>query len=177
MEYTSGAATSQWSNGRNMASPWHEHPKLRGRFHPEFPDDLEVIIHDGGSHTSDHRPELMWVRITECRDGVFSGIVLNRPTQLKSVGQGSEIQFIVPEGGPYPLQVNRKYVQERPAWRLLMPCRKCGLSELFDPPSQLLASSFRSVTADQLSHGFTFTTRCGWCGDAIVVRLKRTNWP
>ena len=158
-----------------MPSPWHEHPKLRGRFRREAPDDLQVIVHDGGPHTSDRRPELLWVRVTECQDEVFSAVVLDRPTQLRNVAQGSEIQFIVPEGGQYPVQVNRKYLQERSTWRLLMPCRKCGLSELFDPPSQLLASSFSSVTADQLSHGFTFTTRCGWCGDPIVVRLKPTK--
>lgn len=170
-----GAAT-QRNNGRTMPSPWNEHPKLRGRFRPEFPDDLQVIVHDGGPVTSDRQPELMWVRVVECQDGVFSGIVLNSPTQLKSVTQGSVIQFIVPEGGQYPVQVNRKYLQERSAWRLLVPCKKCGLTELLDPPSQLLASSFPSITADQLSQGFTFTTRCGLCGGAVVVRLKRTNW-
>jgi hypothetical protein len=188
MDHSSQAprTTTTWSilwacresaNGRNMSPPWNEHPKLRGRFHPEFPDDLQVIVHDGGPHTSDRRPELVWVRVTECQDEVFSAVVLNQPAQLRCVAQGSHIQFIVPEGGQYPLQVTRKYLQERSAWRLLMPCEKCGLTELFDPPSQLLAASFPSVMPDQLSRGFTFTTRCGWCGNGIVVRLKRTNWP
>jgi hypothetical protein len=163
------------SDSRNMSSPWNEHPKLRGRFHAEFADDLQVIVHDGGPHTCDRRPELVWVRVTECRDEVFSGIVLNQPTQLQSVTKGSQIQFIVPQGGQYPLQVTRQYLQERPGWRLLMPCKKCGLTELFDSPSQLLVSSFPS--ADKMSHGFTFTTRCGWCGEGMVVRMKRTNWP
>lgn len=160
-----------------MPSTWNEHPKLRGRFHPESPDDLQVIVHDGGPHTSDRQPELVWVRVTECQQDVFSGVVLNKPFQLQSVAQGSQVQFIVPEGGQYPLQVSRKYLQERSDWRLLIPCKKCSLTELFDPPSLLLASSFPSVTEDQLSHGFTFTTRCGWCGGGMVVRLKRTNWP
>jgi hypothetical protein len=177
MEYPSGDAATQWSNGRNMPSPWNEHPKLQGRFHPEFPDDLQVIVHDGGRHPSGRLPELVWVRITGCQDEVFSGVVLNKPDHLQSVGQGSQIFFIVPEGGQYPLQVTLKYVQERPAWRLLTPCRKCGLTELFDPPSELVASSFPSIAANQLRHGFTLTTRCGWCGDGMVVRLKRTNWP
>jgi hypothetical protein len=172
-EYPSGGG--QRRNGRDMPARWNEHPKLRGRFHPEFPDDLQVIVHDGGPHTSDRQPELAWVRVTECQDEVFSGLVLNEPAQLRSVAQGSKIQFIVPEGGQYPLQVSQQYLQERSAWRLLMPCKKCGLTELFDPPSQLLASSFPS--AGQFSHGFTFTTRCGWCGEGMVVRLKRTNWP
>jgi len=30
-----------------------EHPKLRGRIHPEWSDDLQVIVLDGGPMTSD----------------------------------------------------------------------------------------------------------------------------
>lgn len=160
-----------------MSSPWNEHPKLRSRFDPEFPDDLQVIIHDGGPHISDRQPELVWVRVTDCQDEVFSGVLLNKPFQLQSVVQGSLINFIVPAGGQYPLRVTHKYLQERSSWRLLAPCKKCGLTELLEPPSQLVAASFPNVTADQLSGGFTFTTRCGWCGGGMVVRLKRTNWP
>lgn len=88
-----------------MSSSWNEHPKLRGRFHPESSDDLQVIVHDGGLYVADRRPELVWVRVTECQDEIFSGVVLNKPSQLPSVAQGSQIQFIVPEGGQYPLQV------------------------------------------------------------------------
>ena len=76
-----------------MLSPWNEHPKLRGRFHPEFPDDLQVIAHDGGPHTSDRRPELVWVRVTGCEDDIFTGVVLNHPTQLRGVVEGSQILF------------------------------------------------------------------------------------
>jgi len=177
MEYPSPGPAGQRVDATNMGSPWSDHPKLRGRFHPQYTDDLQVIVHEGGPHTSDREPELVWVHVTECSGEVFSGVVLNSPVQLQSVAQGSHIQFIVPEGGQYPLQVTSKYLQERSAWRLLMPCKKCGFTELFDPPSQLVSSTFPSATADELSRGFTFTTRCGWCGGGLVVRLKRTNWP
>ena len=160
-----------------MPSPWHEHPKLQGRLDADYPDDLQVIVHDGGPYTSNSGPELVWVRITGCQDEIFSGVVLNKPDQLQNISQGSEILFVVPEGGQYPLQVTPKYLQERPSWRLLMPCKKCGLTELFDPPSDLLATSFPNISADSLSQGFTFTTRCGSCGGGLVVRLKRTKWP
>lgn len=159
-----------------MTSPWSGHPKLRGRFHPDSPGDLQVIVHDAGPHLSQRHPELVWVRVASFQGEVFSGVVLNKPKQLRSVAQGSEILFIVPEGGQYPLQVTPKYLRERSTWRLLMPCKKCGLTELFDPPSELVACSFPDA-AIQLSHGFTFTTRCGWCGEGMVVRIKRTNWP
>ena len=160
-----------------MPSPWTDHPKLRGRFHAEFPDDLQVIVHDGSPQISHRHAELVWVRITGFENDRFSGVVLNQPDQLRSVAEGSQIVFIVPESGEHPLQVSSKYLDERSNWRLLAPCNKCGLTELFDSPSELVASTFPSVAAEQLSLGFTFTTRCGWCGGGQVVRLKRTRWP
>lgn len=30
-----------------MNEEWRDHPKLRGRFHSEYPDDLQVVIHEG----------------------------------------------------------------------------------------------------------------------------------
>jgi hypothetical protein len=179
MQYPLGQwRESEEKDQKYMSLSWNEHAKLRGRlFHPEFPDDLQVIVHDGGPHTSDRRPELAWIRVTECQDEVFTGVVLSKPSQLQNATQGARIQFIVPDGGPHPLQVTPNYMQERPSWRLLMPCKKCGLTELFDPPSQLLAVSFPNVTVNELNRGFTFTTRCGWCGDGMLVRLKRTSWP
>lgn len=160
-----------------MTPLWGEHPKLQGRFHPEFPDDVQVISHDGSPRRSGRQPELVWVRVTGCDGDVFSGVVLNQPQQLRNVSAGSNILFIVPQGGEYPLQVTRKYLEERSTWRLLMPCKTCGLTELLDPPSELVASTFPSVTAEALQRGFVFTTRCGICGDGMVVRLKRTSWP
>lgn len=154
--------------------PWNEHPKLRGRFHPEFPEDLQVIVHDASPAKSGGYAELVWVRVTGCDDEIFSGIVLNKPSHLRDVTEFSSISFIVPDGGQYPLQVTPKYLSERSMWRILMPCKGCGLTELLYPPTELVAYSFPLVTAAELSKGFTFTTRCGWCGGGMVVRLKRT---
>ena len=68
------------------------------------------------------KPELIWVRVTECQDEVFSGLLLDKPLHLHGVSLGSVIQFIVPGGGQYPLLVTPKYLQERSSWRLLTPC-------------------------------------------------------
>ncbi len=43
---------------------WRNHPTLESRFHPEHPDDLEVLVHDGGPRMTDCRPELVWVTVT-----------------------------------------------------------------------------------------------------------------
>jgi hypothetical protein len=99
-----------------MPHEWRDHPKLRGRFLAEYPDDLQVIVHDGGPRLTSHRPELIWVRITRGDGNLFRGRVLNQPEQLSSVSQGSEIQFLLPGGGEYPLMVTDRYLGERGFW-------------------------------------------------------------
>jgi hypothetical protein len=159
-----------------MSEPWNEHPKLRGKFHPDFSDCLQVTTHRGGPRTSDRHPELVWVRVTGCENDVFSGVILKGTTDLRETSEGIEILFIVPDGAEQPLQVTCKYIQERPIWRILSACNKCGLKELFDPPSDLIALSFSGMPAAQLKIGFTFTNTC-WCGGRQMVRLKPTAAP
>jgi hypothetical protein len=31
-----------------MKTPWRDYPPLIGKFHPEAPDDLQVLMHNGG---------------------------------------------------------------------------------------------------------------------------------
>ena len=51
----------------DMPYEWSKHPLLQERLHPEHPDDLEVIVHDGGPRITDRKPELMWVTIAGVR--------------------------------------------------------------------------------------------------------------
>lgn len=169
---------------KRISSHWTNHPTLQGRFHAQFPDDLQVIVHDGHPAITKRAAELVWVQVTACEADVtifggqhlprFRGTVLNKPHQLQSVSEGSEIQFVASEGGGHPLQVTERYLQDRPGWRLLAPCKNCGMSELFDTPSVLMEHYFPHVTASELN-GFTFTTKCGWCGGGQVVRLLRSK--
>jgi hypothetical protein len=166
-----------------MSGDWTNHPSLQGRFNPEFPDDLQVIVHDGPPTITKRAPELVWVRVTACGREVpifgdnrhltvFRGTVLNKPHHLLTVSEGAGIQFVVPKSGPHPLQVTAQYLEERPSWRLIAACKNCGMSELFCPALELAKRSFSNMTDNQLS-GFMFTTRCGWCGGGQVVRLMR----
>jgi hypothetical protein len=115
---------------------WRTHPKLKGRFLAEHPNDLQVIIHDGGPRITDRRPEAVWVTVTGCDGDIFIGRVLNQPTRLRPVQQGQQIRFIMPTGSENPVLVTEKYLQERQSWRI-HPCQKCGFSELFGAPSDL----------------------------------------
>jgi len=138
---------------------------------------MQVILHDGGPLKTDRQPQLVWVRVIGGTNELFSGVVLDKPAQLRTVRKGSKISFLLPKSGQYALQISSKYLEERPSWRLLIPCNQCGLSELLDPPSELIAKLFPAMTSEDLARGLTFTTRRGWCGGGLVVRIKRNHWP
>lgn len=152
-----------------MPHEWRNHPKLRGRLHSEHPDDVQVLVHDGGPRVTSHGPELVWVTIVRWDGDVFRGTVLNQPEQLSSVCRGGEVQFLVPESGEHPLMVTDKYLRERADW-IIQPCDKCGLSELFDAPSDLIRILFPDTPPDAAVE--SFTVFCGACGGVQVVQHK-----
>ena len=152
-----------------MAGEWREHAMLKGRFRSDCPDDLQVIVHDGGPRITRNRPELVWVSMTGMDGEVFRGRVLNQPYKLKSVRQGSEIRFLVPQGAEHPIMVTDKYLRERGAWTI-HPCRKCGLSELFDAPSDLVRVVFPNTPPD--ARMTMFTAFCPLCGGVQGVEAR-----
>lgn len=149
---------------------WRTHPRLRGRFQPDFPDDLQVLVHDGGPRITLRQPELVWVRVTGGGESdVFTGLVLNQPQQLSSVKKGQQIRFMVPSGGEYPILIREKYLVERPLWTI-HPCQKCGFSEMFDPPSDLIQFAFPKLQAGAVVDIFTAT--CPLCGGIQTLEYK-----
>jgi hypothetical protein len=145
---------------------WRTHPKLKGRFHPEHPDDLQVIVHDGGPRVTDRAPELVWVSATDCDGDVFTGRILNQPNRLRTVQQHQQIRFVMPPGSQHPVFVTEKYLQERPSWRIY-PCQKCGFSELFDAPSDLMRVVFPNIPEGAVMD--TFTSLCPLCRGVQVI--------
>ena len=100
---------------------------------------------------------------------MFRGKLLNRPSQLQTVSQGDEIHFVVPKGGQQPARVTEKYFRERPDW-IIHPCKNCGLSELFDAPSELMKARFPDLPDDAVVD--SFTANCGMCGGAQLIQHK-----
>jgi predicted nucleic-acid-binding Zn-ribbon protein len=152
-----------------MPHEWRKHPALQGRLRREHPDDLQVIVHDGGPRLSDRKPELVWVTITVYDGEVFSGKVLNQPEQLETVSKDEEIYFVVPKCGEYPIHVTKKYLDERSDW-IIHPCQKCGLTELFDAPSDLMKAVFPALPDGAVTEAFT--TLCGMCGGVQLIQHK-----
>jgi hypothetical protein len=153
---------------------WRDHPKLKGRFLPDYPDDLQVLVHDGGPRITRNPAEAVWVRVTGMDGDVFRGRLLNQPHNLQSVRQGSEITFVVAEGAKLPVMVTDKYLTQRREW-IIHPCRRCGFSELFDAPSDLIRVVFPHTPPDaQMS---MFTALCPLCGGVQGVQSRTTLVP
>jgi hypothetical protein len=153
--------------------PWRNDGLLKERFLPDYPDDLQVIIHDGGPRITEAMPELIWARVDGMtKDGHFTAVVLNQPHGLKNVTAGGKIQFMMKPAWEHPVQVRDEYLKERPDWKI-HACDKCGFDELFDPPSALLAKIFANVPADAKTEAFT--SFCPLCRGVQVVAHKDAN--
>ncbi len=152
-----------------MANEWREHAKLKGKFLPDHPDDLQVFVHDGGPRITRNPAEAVWVTVTGADGEVFRGRVLNQPHNLRAVRQGSEIKFVVADGAEFPIMVTDKYLRERGAW-VFHPCQKCGFAELFDAPSDLIRVVFPNTRPD--AQMCMFTTFCPLCGGVQGVEAK-----
>lgn len=157
-----------------MNAEWREHPKLKGRFLAEHPDDLQVIVHDGGPRITSHRPEAVWVTVTGAVGDVFCGRVINQPSNLQKVRLNSEIKFVVADGAPLPVMVSDRYLDEREAW-LIHPCNKCSFAELFDAPSDLMRAVFPDLPAD--AEMSMFTSFCPLCGGVQGIEARHEASP
>lgn len=107
------------------------------------------------------------------RGEVFTGRVLNGPTQLELVKQGQEVRFVVPAKGDHPVMVTDKYLRERPSW-IVRPCVKCGFTELFDAPSDLIKVLFPNSPSGLRDVSFeVFTSLCPVCAEGMETVILR----
>lgn len=174
---------------------WRRDPDLEGRFHASYPDDVQVLVHDGEPRRTGRLPELCWARILEAEQGpprhfifpqwatisesefvrkyqthqmVYMARLLNAPKSLESVHQGDTLRFIAGGGLKHPLQVTSQYLAERHNWGIA-PCSKCGMGECFDPPSVMAKVRFPDAPPDQ--EVAAFTSRCALCrGSQLLER-------
>jgi hypothetical protein len=147
---------------------WHKDPALAGRFHPDAPDDCQVVVHAGGPRLTTTAPELVWVRLVAKQGKTYRARLLNQPTQIAGLSAGDEILVLASAGSPYPVMVTEAYLAERDGW-VIHPCDKCGLPELFDAPSDLMRATFPNAPADAEIE--MFTAFCPLCGGVQGVEI------
>ena len=147
---------------------WHSDAELQGRFHPDAVDDVEVVIHDGHPGMSGRTPERAWVRIYDKRGRVYRGTLLNQPFTLTTVSKGDDVLFVAPPGCQYLIRVSEQYLAERDNWDI-QPCNQCGLTETFDPPSEMLKNT--QVPPEYHAQVPQITAPCPLCpGTQILLR-------
>ena len=153
--------------------PWRVDPHLRGKFHPQYPDDLQVLVHDGEPRRTGKRTELCWVRVTGEDRGhatpVYVGELLSQPHALVTVKAGERLRFIAATGCKYPLYVTEAYLDERAGWDI-GACPSCGLTETLDPPSVMAATRFPDLGE---AAPVTFTAHCAQCGPPHAQVVQR----
>ena len=162
---------------------WHRDPAFEGKFHPQYPDDVQVIVHEGSFRFTETKPELMWAKIlepyevTDINGGTiraYKAQLLNQPFNLKTIKMGSEILFIAPLRYRHPIRVTEQYLADRREYDI-EPCNRCGLNELFDPISQIIEKVFPQMKeALEKEHQALpmFTSLCPVCGGVLIVKHK-----
>lgn len=165
---------------------WHDDPALQGRFHEKYPDDVQLLIHNGSFRFTRNAPEVVWVRITsrmefERDDGkqatAYKAHLLNQPHHLEGFEKGSEVLLLADTDYQYTVYATREYVLQRPDFEIT-PCNNCGLPELFDPVPRLIAHTFKGEAAEQMQQqietggGVVFSSLCPMCGNEGQLTVK-----
>ncbi|HEY4179146.1 MAG TPA: hypothetical protein VGM90_20020 [Kofleriaceae bacterium] len=166
-------------------STWRADPALQGQFHAEFPDDLQVMVHDGEPRRTQKVPEACFVRITSIAGSlrlphapagasppfkaallsftdrpVYSATLLNQPHKLSTVRANESILFVTAPGLPHPLHVTAQYLRERPQW-VIAPCSGCGGDQTLDPMSTMAKTRFPNAPGGMVPMAFTSICPCG----------------
>jgi hypothetical protein len=167
-----------------MTTPWRHDPALARALHPDHPDDLQVIVHDGEPPPHPAPPGgLLGARDRASRHAhpaarqqpakpvtsadaewhvhpVYRGVLLNQPHHLLSCRAGDTILFLTAPGLPHPLSVTEHYLAERQRWAIV-PCNACGADQTLDPPTVTAALRFPGTPAGSAPVAFTAFCPCG----------------
>lgn len=176
-----------------MSGEWRIDPEIKSRFHPDHPDDLQVIVHDGEHRRTGRSAEACWVTVTavagpllapmlngeaspagalsstepQIARTIYRGTLLNQPHQLTSVKAGMAVLFVAVPGLPHPLLVTEQYVKERAEWAF-QPCNRCGADQGMDPPTVMARTRFPD--APEGATPIAFSAFCA-CGGTMMLAL------
>jgi hypothetical protein len=93
-----------WQSRAGQERPWRSDWRLARYVAPGYPDDFQVVFANPDSARGAQH-EIMWVR-TIAEDpatGLFLGILLNQPRELKSVAEWDNVAFRAGAGGGPPV--------------------------------------------------------------------------
>ena len=182
-------------------TPWRTDPALQGRFHADFADDLQVMVHDGEPRRTQRPPEACFVRVTGVAGvlriphappnaqppvpasvlqwtelPIYRGTVLNAPHNLTTVRQSQSIEFVAAAGLPYPVQITPQYAQERSQW-CITPCSGCGGDQTLDPMTTMAKTRFPDAPGGSIPIAFSSICPCGGTMMLAMADVPRAPAP
>src|SRR5213078_1242072 len=176
---------------------WRSDPELSARFHPQYPDHVQVVLHDGEPRRTQRKPETCWIEVTALHARVrFASVArapgaplatervhwIERPvyrgtllhaTHALTIQNGQSLLFVVVPGIPYPLQVDEAYLAERVQWAF-RPCDRCGADQGLDLPTTMARTRFGDHPG---SVPIRFTAFCPCGGTMELQRLDAAAEP
>lgn len=165
---------------------WRRDPRLAGKWHKQFPDDLQVLVHDGEPGAVKRRPENCWVRVDAALDGparpattaagavldrarvLYEGVLLSKPHKLTTYAAGDRVRFAPDPGGRHLIAMTAAYLAARSAWTVTA-CTGCGLTEGLEAPEAMAAARFPDADGEVQA----FTAHCPLCGPPAFRMFTR----
>lgn len=150
--------------------------------------DFKILIHEGGPRPAESIvqyptgasarkpvkpgaeppvPELVAGKIVGQEGRAFRVELTEPPQFLKAFSRGRQVLVFRMPNLEKPFLVSEAYLAERKNWTF-SPCTICGFSELFEPPSQILAASL-DIHRPELVNGFSWRCPLPGCTGTIVV--------
>lgn len=159
----------QWLSFYARDTPWTADARLRGAFHPEFPDDLQAAFH----FPSTGQVEQMWVRLTSAEPGLdaYRGTLLNTAHSDPRVAAGESVLVRPAPGSPMPIWLSAVVQENLRGWSA--KCESCGFDLVVEPVKTLIARHFPTAPADAVFEALT--TRCALCRGTQVLSRRGTT--
>jgi len=152
-----------------VGGPWREDPALRGRFHEELEDDIEVLFVLLAHRTL----ERMWVRLHGVSDFGYRGRLLNTSHVEGSLESGSEVLVRLhrgaKDGEPALIWVPPVAEENLRSWR--SQCRECGFDLVLRSVDELAKQQFPGAPPGAVPE--MFTRRCLLCQGTMTVERRR----
>ncbi len=144
------------------AGPWRTNPVLRGRFHPEHPDDIEANFLQLRQRTI----ERMWGQLhAPIEDLGFVGKLLNSSQLVPDLASGVDV--LVRPSTSHPPLVFVPVVAAENLRDWSSTCGVCGFELVLIPMQELIRMQFPNAPPNSLPE--RFTTRCAMCESAMQV--------
>ncbi|MCC6336476.1 MAG: hypothetical protein IT380_21125 [Myxococcales bacterium] len=163
-------ARPQWAQLLEQPGPWGADPRLAGKLHASYPDDLQAAFFLPEQRTV----EQLWVRLAQVvpEHDAYRGRLLNTAHGAPSLCAGTEVVVRPTPGSAMPVWLSPAVLGNLRDWR--GKCSACGFDLVVEPVEALIKREFRSAPPGTVFEALT--TRCAMCrGTQLLTRQPRSN--